>query len=543
MNTASSSLSSVDTRHPTIELADLYDSAESGFEHEPATRLLFEGLEEGVLLMERSRIAYANPAAAALLHTDVATLSGRLLGDWISEAKHEDLYRHLHAADGEGTTQRSLLCRFDGQMLGVDIQCVRLRGLPGRHMLFLRPNRAQSPGNEPSAHLPLDLLPFGVLHVDGSLRYLYGNSALAQIAPYFAQARHGSHVGTLGWPSAFCAALKETLARMEGEPCMQRVLLPFDDDGTALGWWAQAVPACDEKGQVQTISFLFDVPCSRETNIDADRNPEQELSEKNRYNEAIAAVRARDAFFGWVSHELRTPMNGIQSWAHILETYVNASSASPLAQRALQGIRHGITQQLQLVDELLDVSRIIEGRINPAKQPFNLRPTLQAAIDSLRAEAQPRAIQFACHYTLARERVSGDPCRVQQMIRLLLNYLLHSVEDGSTLHLYVRSVGSQVVVALHGAGGMIPADPVRSRHTSRTLKAARSCRRELDVYLVRRLAELQGGRLEDGLPRMAQCDAESQDKLKAGLQISQQAAAFTLLMPQHIHGRKRARTA
>lgn len=524
----------------SIGLAAMPGSAACDPDMEQATRLLFEGMEEAVLLVKEFRIAYANPAAAALLETEAATLNGRFLKDWLSEEEHSHLYRHLHAAEGGNMKQRGELCRGNGDKLAVNIQCFSTRGdAPGRHMLVLREDRAQAlPPLEP-ALLSLETLPCGALQVDTDLRYLYGNSALARIAPFFSLTRRGSPISLLGWPPAFCAALEETLIQLTAEPHMQRVLLPVDEMRPELSRWAQAIPACDGRGRLQTLSFFFESLHSSEqaaaTDIQVcDMNScDRQPSEKDRYEEAIAASQARDAFFGWVSHELRTPMNGIQSWAHILETYVNASSSSPLAQRALQGIRHGITQQLQLVDELLDISRIIEGRLSLAKQPFNPHPALQEAIESQRDEALARRIHIACHYALARERVSGDPCRVQQMIRLLFNYLLHHAQDGDTIHMHVRCEAGRMAVALHSAGGIVPVDKKPSRGKSRSLKAAKSCRRELDIYLVRRLAELQGGSLEDGIVGKVGSEAES---------ISP-TPAFTLLLPLHLPGKKRACTA
>src|SRR5690606_32818708 len=97
--------------------------------------------------------------------------------------------------------------------------------------------------------------------------------------------------------------------------------------------------------------------------------------------QAETAARARDEFLAIVSHELRAPLNGIQSWAHVLENYVKDATAVPLAKRALQGIKTGVSQQVRLIEDLLDVTRMMSGKLRLVRQPLALLPTLQAAVE------------------------------------------------------------------------------------------------------------------------------------------------------------------
>src|SRR5438445_13284887 len=99
------------------------------------------------------------------------------------------------------------------------------------------------------------------------------------------------------------------------------------------------------------------------------------------HSQVQASTRARDRFLAIVSHELRSPLNAIQSWAYVLARQLE--DASPAIQRALAGIRSGVEQQARLIEDLLDASRIMSGKLPLRRQPVALRPTVQAAVERL----------------------------------------------------------------------------------------------------------------------------------------------------------------
>lgn len=475
-------------------------SVSHGADSGDALRLLFDGLEDAAILLQDELITYANPAADNLLHTHKSTINGKHLTSFLDEIEHRELYSYLRAATVEGNSLKQKgEIRLKDLSIPVKIQCLPVRGSQGTHILFIRGGRDIQTESGIQSQLSLAELPCGVLRLDRDLRYLYGNRELTQMSAIFSFAEAGKTAADLYWPASLRRSLEQVMAELSCSRQSHRCRLSFGSDLAEIEWWATVIPHCDSKGQLASATFLFDAKPASTSRQSDDESPENLLQhERTKCEEAVAASRARDAFFGWVSHELRTPMNGIQSWAHILETYVNASSSSPLAQRALSGIRHGIAQQLHLVDELLDVSRIMEGKLSLSKQGFFLRPVLQEAMENVQAAALANDIHLACHYALYKEKINGDPCRVQQMVRLLLTRLITESVHGSTIHLHVESQDQQVLIRLRSSGSphVPPHNAYKKGKPARMTKPAKVCRKDVDAFLVRRLAELQGGRLD-----------------------------------------------
>lgn len=527
MNSVGSPLTSRPRPKSTAALHDL--ASAHGPESGHAPHLLFDGLEEAAILLKGESIVYANAAAGKLFDTEPRTLDGNSLSVFLAEAEHGNLYRYLRltGAKPESLKQRSGAIRRSGLSVPVSIQCLPVRGATGRHLLFIRDLSEVQHETGDHARLLLEELPCGAMRLDPQLRYLYGNRSLTKVAPFFSLAETGKTVTELAWPDSLRTSLVQIVAALSRTPHAHHVSLKFFSDHSQLEWGTMVIPHCDSQGQLTSASFIFDEHPAAGIGPDHETAMTQQLrEEREKCKQAVAASRARDAFFGWVSHELRTPMNGIQSWAHIMETYVNASSSSPLAQRALSGIRHGISQQLQLVDELLDVSRVMEGRVSLSKQAFPLRPVLQAAMASVQPAALAHDIHLACHHSLSREKVCADPCRIQQMVRVLLGNLIGESGRGSTVHLQVECLDQQVLIRLHSEGPQLADTPHgNSGKVPRVAKPRGVCRKEVDAFLVRRLAEMQGGCLDY--------------QYENGAALS----AITLKLPLHVPARRRTASA
>ena len=116
------------------------------------------------------------------------------------------------------------------------------------------------------------------------------------------------------------------------------------------------------------------------------------------YTEAETANRAKDEFLATLSHELRTPLTAILGWSHIIRE--NQLDESQLT-RGLETIERNARSQSQLIDDLLDVSRIITGKLEIEPRVFDLIPIIDAAIDSLRPTLQAKKIQSRDFYGIA----------------------------------------------------------------------------------------------------------------------------------------------
>jgi PAS domain S-box-containing protein len=134
--------------------------------------------------------------------------------------------------------------------------------------------------------------------------------------------------------------------------------------------------------------------------------------------EAEAANRAKDEFLATISHELRTPLNAILGWARLLRI---GQLEERVATKALETIERSAKAQAQLIEDLLDVSRIISGHLRIDFEPLNLVLPIEAALESVRPAAQAKSIQLDADLDSAAGAVMGDASRLQQIIWNLLS--------------------------------------------------------------------------------------------------------------------------
>ncbi len=170
--------------------------------------------------------------------------------------------------------------------------------------------------------------------------------------------------------------------------------------------------------------------------------------------EAEAANRLKDDFLSVVSHELRTPLNSILGWASIL----GKGQLEPArAQRALRAIQDNAARQARLVDELLDFSRIVAGRVALDLQPIDLTSLLNAVAESVLPAASAKGVDLSVDAP-ARVMVLGDVRRLEQVFFNLLGNAVKFTADRGTVRVQVRATQSDVTVSVTDTGmGIEPA--------------------------------------------------------------------------------------
>lgn len=136
--------------------------------------------------------------------------------------------------------------------------------------------------------------------------------------------------------------------------------------------------------------------------------------------QAEAASRTKDEFLAIVSHELRSPLNAMLGWSRLLLTRKMEETTT---RKALEAIERNAQAQTQLIEDLLDISRIIRGKVRLYTRPVKLVQVVEAAIDTVRptADAKSLALNLQIEPNSASVRVSGDPDRLQQVIWNLLS--------------------------------------------------------------------------------------------------------------------------
>jgi signal transduction histidine kinase len=195
-----------------------------------------------------------------------------------------------------------------------------------------------------------------------------------------------------------------------------------------------------------------------------------------------------------VSHELRSPLNGILSWAYVLENHL--ADGTPATKRALAGIRNGVDQQVRLIEDLLDATRVMSGNLGLAKSPMAVRPVVEAAIEGLRAVAAQKGIEIVSGIALGDEQVDGDPDRIQQIVRNLLQSALKFTRTTVWVTAAVQETMISITVQDDGVGIAPEFLPFLFDPFCQAAGQANIRRQEglgLGLTLVQRVAELHGG--------------------------------------------------
>ncbi|MBE8966922.1 response regulator [Nostocales cyanobacterium LEGE 12452] len=154
----------------------------------------------------------------------------------------------------------------------------------------------------------------------------------------------------------------------------------------------------------------------------------QVIREQTARHEAEAANRMKDEFLAVLSHELRTPLTSMLGWSKILRAKKLDEKATS---RALEAIERNAISQMQLIEDILDVSRIIRGQLRLNVSAVNLLTVMEAALEAVRPLAEPKDIQLSTVLDTSIGSVYGDPARLQQIVwNLLTNAIKFTPKGG-----------------------------------------------------------------------------------------------------------------
>ncbi|HEY9799390.1 MAG TPA: PAS domain S-box protein [Leptolyngbyaceae cyanobacterium] len=207
------------------------------------------------------------------------------------------------------------------------------------------------------------------------------------------------------------------------------------------------------------------------------------------------ASRMKDEFLAIVSHELRSPLNGILGWSRLLRT---RKLPPDKIEQALESIERNAQAQTQLIEDLLDISRIIRGNIRLNLRPTNLIPVILAALDTVRPVANSKSIQIDSQLT-ADVVVSGDPERLQQVVWNLLSNAVKFTPEGGRVEIHLEQVETNVQIQVIDTGkGISPEflpyvfDRFRQADSTTTRNQGGL---GLGLAIVRNLVELHNGKV------------------------------------------------
>jgi signal transduction histidine kinase/ActR/RegA family two-component response regulator len=259
-------------------------------------------------------------------------------------------------------------------------------------------------------------------------------------------------------------------------------------------------------GRLRAIIQLQQKARSLEDEIAKRKEAEEQLRaslthEQMARAEAESANRLKDEFLATVSHELRTPLNAIIGWSHMLR---NDGLDEATAARALETIERNAKSQAQLIEDILDVSRVITGKLRLNVGQVDAASVINAAVDCVQLAADSKGIELEVTLLPAARHVSGDPGRLQQVVWNLLSNAIKFTPPGGRVAVRLERVNSTVQISVSDTGEGISQDFLpfifdRFRQADGT-----STRRHgglgLGLAIVRHLVELHGGTVQADSP-------------------------------------------
>jgi PAS domain S-box-containing protein len=246
------------------------------------------------------------------------------------------------------------------------------------------------------------------------------------------------------------------------------------------------------------VLIVTDVTARREAETDRARLLESERAARH---EAEKANRLKDEFLATLSHELRTPLNAIVGWATILRT---KPGDLDLAQRAVSVIERNARSQKQLIEDILDVSRVVTGKLRLVLGPVDVCGVIDGALESVRPSAQAKqiALEVACPPGLGT--VEGDADRVHQVLWNLLSNAVKFTPAGGRVTVRGRRDEGYIELEVADTGAGIAEEFLPHMFERFRQADSSSTRRHgglgLGLAIVRHLVELHGGTVHAASP-------------------------------------------
>ncbi len=214
------------------------------------------------------------------------------------------------------------------------------------------------------------------------------------------------------------------------------------------------------------------------------------------YQKAAEANRLKDEFLATISHELRTPLTALIGWARMLRL---GGLDEERSQRALETIERNAQSQAQLVEDLLDVSSIVSGRLRLDVRPLDVTTVVRSAIESVTPAAEARQIRLTTALDPRAPRIYGDPERLQQVIWNLLSNAIKFTPKGGRVQVRVERTNSHVDIVVSDNGEGIHKSFLPHMFDRFTQQDASYTRKKgglgLGLAITRHLVEMHGGNI------------------------------------------------
>jgi len=342
---------------------------------------------------------------------------------------------------------------------------------------------------------------YAIFMLDANGYIVTWNSGAERIKGYQAEEIIGRHFSSFyppdavesGWPD-YELQVASTQGRFEDEGWRVR------KDGSRF--WANVTISAlrDERGRLRGFAKLTrDLSERKRVEMlaaDGARREQMLEAERTARIEAQRAARMKDEFLATLSHELRTPLNAILGWTQMLRS-PQATEGGVDVRHGLEVIERNARAQIKLVDDLLDLSRIMAGRVRLDVQRVALIDVVQGAIESAQPAAQAKGVRLEQVLDPGSGFVAGDPARLQQVIWNLLSNAIKFTPRGGRVQVLLERVNSHLEISVSDTGIGIPASflpHVFDRFSQKDSTASRGYGGlGLGLAICKQLVELHGG--------------------------------------------------
>lgn len=331
-----------------------------------------------------------------------------------------------------------------------------------------------------------------VKDLDG--RYLMVNRRFEELFHVTAQSLIGKTDYDL-FPPACADALRafDLQVAAAGKPLEKEEWVPLEDG--IHTYISIKCPLFDDSGRAYAVCGIS-TDISERTRTEAER--ERLLSREQAARAELERTgRLKDEFLALLSHELRTPLTAILGWSQLL---LNRGPADEILRRGLATIERNARTQAKLIDDLLDMSRIISGRLSLEVEAVDLAEMLETLLESAEPAAKTKGVRLELSVASAGEQVMGDPNRLQQIVWNLLSNSIKFTPQGGQIKVLLRREGSYAHLVVSDSG--IGIDPKFLPHVFEQFRQAdASTTREhgglgLGLSIVQHLVQLHGGTVE-----------------------------------------------
>jgi len=475
-------------------------------------RVSFENAFVGMAHVDSSRRwMRVNPRLADLLGYESPELLKKPLSDLV-HAEHlavlEERLQALQNGEIEVHTGEERWIARDGALRWFDVHATVRRSQAGefRHFILVVHDVTDAKRTAEQLRIQarsLEAAGTGIVITDARRPdhpIVYVNSAFERLTGYGRDeviGKNSRFLNRLARDQPELDELRRALA--SGESCTI-VLKNHSKDGSLFWNELTISPVLDDRGvPTHYIGIQDDVTERRKLAAEGDAFLHTALEERSR---AMEAARARDVLLAIVSHELRSPLNSIRLWSSLM--HADASPDAATIQKATRKIEASVDAQSRLINDLLDVSRFVSGKLELERGPIDLSAVAKEVSNELRPAAEEKGVHLELHFPAGASMVDGDRTRLAQVVRNLVENAIKFTARGGKIDVEAGALGAEIELRVRDDGAGIVAEHLPRIFDQFWQGDADSSRRHgglgLGLSIVKLVVERHGGTFSVRLP-------------------------------------------